>query len=54
MHTEDKKKTTQKKYFTKPVDSSTIKKINSVITGLKFTHSEKKNIDNNKYFIKKK
>ena len=43
-----------KKYFTKPVTGTTIKKINDVISGLKFTHTENKTPDNNKYFIKKK
>lgn len=47
-------KSKTKKYFTKPVDSKTIKKINGVISGLSFTHPENKNTDYNKYFIKKK
>lgn len=47
-------KSKNKKYFTKPVDSKTIKKINGVISGLSFTHPENKNTDYNKYFIKKK
>lgn len=43
-----------KKYFTKPVDNTTIRKINGVISGLSFTHPQNKNTDNNKYFVKKK
>jgi len=43
-----------KKYFTKPVDNTTIKKINGVISGLSFQAPENKKLDNNKYFVKKK
>jgi hypothetical protein len=43
-----------KKYFTKPVDLTTIKKINGIISGLSFQAPEKKGADINKYFVKKK
>jgi hypothetical protein len=47
-------KNKDKKYFTKPVDSTTINKINGVISGLSFQIPEKKDMDINKFFVKKK